>query len=170
MQRSAKGFRKSSTWGLSQTIYEEAGSRIEKAAQDFFRLGRHIGVIESRRHQLQPAVTRRLIDLKGSVAHSQARMTALLDIVLRAAEAKDQKSAQTVFGSGKIAPAIHGAKNVIVWNLPVKRGNEFAKAFFADGRVYVLLFHDFDANRMGKGQETNCRAAWEAAAARGLPH
>lgn len=96
-------------------------------------LRRNPGAIEGGHHDLKPAVARGLINFEGSVTHPQARMAALLNVVLRATKAKNQESAQTFFRGAEIAALIHRTEDVVGGDLTIKGGNKSAKSFFSDG-------------------------------------
>jgi len=73
------------------------------------------------------------------VAHPEARVAALLDVALRAAEAADQKVTQPLLGGGEIASRIHRAEDLVAGDLPVERRDEALEAVFADGGLHVLV-------------------------------
>ncbi len=78
-------------------------------------------------------------------------MTALLNIKRRPTEAKDQKVTETLFRTGEITAGIHRAEDLIVRNLPVKGGDQSAKAVFANGRIDILFFQRADRNTAATG-------------------
>ena len=70
---------------------------MEEPAQQVFRFLGQLCLIERAIHQLDPAIAGALIELERHVAHAQARVAALLDITLWAAETADQKIPQPFF-------------------------------------------------------------------------
>lgn len=56
-------------------------------------LRRHILLVDRGNHQFHPTISRRLIDGERIVPHAQARMAAVAQVVLWAAEAVDQEAA-----------------------------------------------------------------------------
>ncbi len=68
-------------------------------------------------------------------------MAALFNVVLRPTKAISQEIAQALFGRRQIAPPVHGAENVVGWNLPVKRCNEPRKTVISDGPKNFVFFH-----------------------------
>ena len=101
---------------------------------------RQFGFFKSTIHELHPSITRCLADGKRRMTHSQSRMAALLDVVLRSAETENQEVAEALFGSLHILFRIHGPENVIVRHLLVERGHESLKSLVSDCGVNVLVF------------------------------
>lgn len=66
------------------------------------------------------------------MSHSQLRMSPFLHISIGSTESKNQETAKSMFGSLQIPSVIHGAKNIVGWNSPIKRGNQSLKTFVAD--------------------------------------
>ncbi len=112
---------------------------MKESAEQILRFFRQFRFIQRAIHQLYPAVARLLIQLERHVPHAKARMTALLHVSLRSAEAADEKVPQAQFGAIEIVLRIHGTEDVIGGNLPVKRGDEALETFFADLLVDIAV-------------------------------
>jgi hypothetical protein len=59
-------------------------------------------------------------------------MSSLFNVSLRSAETTDEESPQSVFGSFKIVRRVHRSEDLVGRYLPIKRGDESLKSFFAD--------------------------------------
>lgn len=118
------------------------GGGFEESEQDAGGIGREIRFEKSGAHQLHPAIAGGSIDCERSVAHAQTGMATSFDVGLRTAKTVDEKAAQTLFGGGEIAAAVHGTENAIVGDLLIKCGDQPRKSFVADGGVYFVFFHD----------------------------
>ena len=95
-------------------------------------------------------------------------MAAVFDISLRTAKTVNEKTPEALFGTGKIAPAIHRAEDLVVGDLLVECGDQPVESFIADGGVDFVFFHRFivlqvspEARRhawdRGPGQSTSAR-------------
>lgn len=71
------------------------------------------------------------------MAHAQPRVPALLDVILRTAEAENQKIAEPLSRAFQILGRIHGAEHVIVRDLTIKSLCEPLKAARSDCRINV---------------------------------
>src|SRR5437870_3418966 len=98
---------------LTRPVHQHRGDTVEELAQHRVDILGQLHLVERVRHQLQPALARGGVDRERHVPHPQARMAALLDVALRAAEAADQKIAQPLLGARKIAGRIHRSENLI---------------------------------------------------------
>jgi hypothetical protein len=76
-------------------------------------------------------------------------MAALLDVPGWAAEAKDEKVAETLFGAGQIGGRIHGTEHGVGGHLAIESSNETFEAGFADERVDFAVFHKPMLTRSG---------------------
>lgn len=96
------------------------GSRLEEAKQNVGGFRRQICFEQCGTHQLHPAVASGLIDHKGRVAHTEAGMAAVFDVSLRTAKTVNEKTPEALFGTGKIAPAIHRAEDLVAGDLLIE--------------------------------------------------
>lgn len=90
-------------------------------------------------HQSHPAITGLLIDGEGGVSHSQLRVSPSLQVVLWTTEAKHQKQTQTFLGAGQILRRVHWAKQIIIGDLAIERGNQTRDSGLADGCVEFIF-------------------------------
>lgn len=84
------------------------------------------------------------------MTNAEPRVTALLDIEWRPAEAEDQKLSETLFGAREIMAGIHRSKDSIVRDLPVKGGDKAPEAVFANRGINILFFQLADRNIAAK--------------------
>jgi hypothetical protein len=73
-------------------------------------------------------------------------MTALLDVERRAAETKNQKLTEALFGTREVTAGVHRSKDLIVRHLPVESGDKAPEAVFTNGRIDILFFQRADRN------------------------
>lgn len=112
---------------------------MEEFAKDGGRLRIEPRFIEGTIHQLNPAIAGGLIDDEGHMPHAQARMTALLDVAWRPAEAADEEVAQPLFGAGQVVCGIHWPQDVVRGHLRVEGSHEPGEAFLADTRIDLIF-------------------------------
>lgn len=75
------------------------------------------------------------------MAHAQSRVTALLDVSRRSAEAPDEEVAKALFSPDEIVSRIHRSEDVVFGYLFVEGVDKLLKAVFADAFV-DLVFAD----------------------------
>lgn len=112
---------------------------VEESTQNLFGFRREGGFGKCVIHQQHPAVAGALIDGKWGVAHAQAGVAALFDVVGRSAEAEDEKVAETGFGAGEVGGGVHGAENVVLRDLAVESRDEPVETVVADGFVHLIF-------------------------------
>lgn len=125
------------------SIDHERRHRPEEVLQELLHFVRKRRLVKSSIHQLNPAVAGCLINRKRSVAHSEPRMAALLDIGWRSPKSINQKIAKPLFRAFKVLRRIHRAQNVVGGDLPVERRHQPLKSVTADNRINFVLFHSF---------------------------
>ena len=81
---------------------------------------------------MHPAVAGGLIDSEGKVAGAQARMSAFLDVFLRATKTIDQEITKTLLCVLKFVTRIHGAEDIVLRDLAVEGGLQAREAFLSD--------------------------------------
>ena len=92
---------------------------------------------------------------KGGVAHTQPRVSALFDVFLRAAKAKDKKIAHALLGPVPVVLWVHGPDEIVLAHAAVKSGDEICNTALAE------LIDDFHrSNRIGMAGSANAKAAW----------
>lgn len=69
------------------------------------------------------------------MAHPQARVAALLGIVIRTTESLDEEEPEAGLGAGKIFLRIEPAEDVIIWDTAIERCHEAGEALLADDAV-----------------------------------
>jgi len=123
-------------------IDHKRGHFAEERPQKLVGVGRQRGLFECFIHQREPAIARRLVDVKRRVPGSQAWMAALFDVARRAAETADQKVAEALFGSGHVVGGVHRPENLVVRHAAVERRDQTGESFFADERKDIDLLHE----------------------------
>ena len=113
-------------------VDEKGRGSVEKLLKDGLSLGRQMGFCKGLLHEVDPAVARGAIDGEGIVARPEARMSAALDVMLRAAKAEDQEIAESHAGGLQVVSRIHGPEDVVGGDVPVEGGGEAVEAVVTD--------------------------------------
>ena len=116
-------------------VHHERGGVAEELAKHLLGLRGQPGLGERPFHQRYPAISGALIDGEGEVSLPQSGVTPLLDVVLRAAETKDQEIPQPLLGSGQIIGGIDRTKDIVLGNLAVKSADKTGETVVADHLV-----------------------------------
>jgi hypothetical protein len=101
-------------------IDHRRGCGFEVSPENFFNPDGDVSFRQGARHQAQPSIARGVSDGKRSMPHAQAGMATFFDVVCRAAEAKNQKVTEALFGSCQVAAAIERAENFVLRHLTVE--------------------------------------------------
>lgn len=109
---------------MHSSVHQERGDIAEECSEDCGNVYAELALGDRVVHQLHPAVASVLINGEGSVAQAEFGMAALLQIVLRSAETKDQEQSQPFFCTSQIARRIHRAQNIVIGHLPVERSHD----------------------------------------------
>jgi hypothetical protein len=112
-------------------------------------------------HQRHPAVAGALIDRKRHVAHAQARVTALLDVARRPAEAANEKIAQSLFGPGQILWRVHRAQHVVVRHLGIEGTDQPAEPLLTDPCVDLFFRQIHNSSMTDEAPKTAYELAME---------
>lgn len=114
--------------------------------KELAQLHRHVvwkgHLVERAVHERDPAIACRVVDRERHVAHTQSRMSALLEVARRSAESADHEIPQPLFRANQIVFRIHRTENVVLRNLCVKGMDQPGKSFFTDTRVNVVFCHN----------------------------
>lgn len=113
---------------------------VEEAAERLFGFPGESGLGESVIHQGDPSIAGLAVNGETGVAHAQSRMTTLLDVGGRAAEAKYQELAEAGFSAGEIGRGVHGAENAVGGDLAIKGVDKAVETIFADGLIDPILW------------------------------
>jgi hypothetical protein len=111
----------------------------QKRSQDVGHGFRELTLVNGLIHQRHPAIAGLLVDAERGVSHSQLGMSAALQVVLWAAEAKQKKQSQTLFGPGQICRRVHGTQQIVPGNLPVECSHQTLDAIAADRPIDVIF-------------------------------
>jgi len=122
-------------------VDHEGGRAIEEIPQQRFRFGRESCLGQGIAHQLHPPIPRGLSYRKRRVAHTQTRVTPLLDVTGWSAETVYQEFPQTAFRRREIACGIHGSQQSILWNLAIERRDQTAESVLSDKRENFPIVH-----------------------------
>jgi hypothetical protein len=120
---------------LLRVIDQKRRGVVEELAEMLVNDGVEFCFVEGFGHELHPAVAGVLVDFEGAVTHAEARVTALLDVGLRAAETADEEIAETLLSAGEILVGIHRAEEVVGFDATVEGADETAETFIADDVV-----------------------------------
>lgn len=112
---------------------------MEELAQDGGGIGGQRGFVERAIHQLHPPIACALIDRERRVAHPQARVAALIDVVLRPAEAVQQEPAEARFGARQILRRIHRAQDLVFRHLRIERAHETRESLVSYARENLVF-------------------------------
>ena len=78
------------------------------------------------------------------MAHAKPRVPPLLDVARGAAEPANQEVAKPLLGPLQVVRRVHGAQEVVVWNLPVERRDKALEPVFTDGLEDLGVVHVCD--------------------------
>jgi len=90
-------------------------------------------------NQGQPAVALGHADAKGHVPHPQARVTSFQDVLGIPGDAKQEKIAQSRFGTLPVIARIHRREQVVGFHTSIKARHHATDAFLADRLDYEFF-------------------------------
>lgn len=122
-------------------VPHEIGDLFEKRFQFQRDRARNFNLVHRFLHQLQPAISLSDADFEWRVPHSHSRMSALLNVAVRATEAINQKITQTLLGTFPIIVRVHRSDQFIVADAAIKRGDKFRKTRFAELGIDFWFAH-----------------------------
>lgn len=111
----------------------------QKCPQDVGHGLGELALVNGMIHQSHPAIAGLLVDAERGVPHSQLGISAALQVVLWAAEAKQQKQSQSLFSPGQICRRVHGTQQIVPGNLPVECSHQTLDAIAADRPIDVIF-------------------------------
>ncbi len=140
----------------------------EKLGELFSDLKVENGFREGLIHDLEPAIALWSSNAEWEMACSEFGMASFLEVIWDGSEAKKKEIAESFFSAIPVILGIHGANEVVRFDVLVKGGGDLLDAVASESCVNELFVHGVFAKKRGQSGVVNTRVAHLMSSIQGL--